>query len=240
MTASLPLQYRMMGQSGLKNPLLVPENMPIKGVLFDLDGLLVDTEPVLARAAIHALNAQNVFITPEEFYGFWTRQGKNIVDFVREKNIQVNIGEYRAMRKKAYLEWIEKELILMPGAQESVRLLSKTHALALVSSSYRVFLHRILELTGLQPFFGVVIACEDVKHEKPAPDGFLLAAQKLGLNPDECVVVEDAEKGVLAAKAAGMKCIAVPNGLTRENDFSKADLILSNLRELSNDTLNNI
>jgi len=91
----------------------------------------------------------------------------------------------------------------------------------------------ILKSADLEKYFLTIITAEDVKREKPAPDGFLLAAKNLRVDPRECFVIEDAEKGVIAAKDAGMKVIAIPNKKTSDNDFSRADLIIENIRSLT-------
>jgi beta-phosphoglucomutase-like phosphatase (HAD superfamily) len=91
----------------------------------------------------------------------------------------------------------------------------------------------ILKSADLEKYFLTILTAEDVKREKQAPDGFLLAAKNLRADPRECVVIEDSEKGVIAAKDAGMKVIATPNKKTSDNDFSWADLIIENIRSLA-------
>jgi HAD superfamily hydrolase (TIGR01509 family) len=104
---------------------------------------------------------------------------------------------------------------------------------ALASSSYRDAVDGVLAGLNIAHFFQVIVTGLDVSRVKPAPDIFLVAAKQLGVPPSECVVVEDAEKGVIAAHLADMRCIAVPNRHTRHHDFSKATRICSSLNDIT-------
>jgi beta-phosphoglucomutase len=201
-------------------------------LLFDMDGLLVDTEPIMARSVMLALADQGVYLHEQDYYDNWTRKGKGIVDYMKGKDLTLDIEKYRSVRNKTYLDFLKTNIPLMSGTKETIAELSKTYKLGLVSSSIREFVHTILKSTDLMQYFSTIITAEDVEREKPAPDGFLLAAKILRTDPKECIVIEDAEKGVIAAKAAGMKVIAIPNAKTNDNDFSNADLKLENLKSL--------
>ena len=205
----------------------------IKSLLFDMDGILVDTEPIMARVVALALADQGLHVTELEYYDNWTKKGKGIADFIKEKNISFDFDRYRSTRNKIYLESLKKNIPIFDGAKETIAELSKTYKLGLVSSSSRVFVHFILKSTDLEKYFFTIITAEDVEKEKPAPDCFLLAAERLAVEPEECVVIEDAEKGILAAKNAGMKAIAIPNKSTSDNDFSCANLILESIKSLT-------
>ena len=205
----------------------------IKSLLFDMDGVLVDTEPIMARVVALALADQGLHVTELEYYDNWTKKGKGIADFIKEKNISFDFDRYRSTRNKIYLESLKTNIPIFDGAKETIAELSKTYKLGLVSSSSRVFVHFILKSTDLEKYFFTIITAEDVEKEKPAPDCFLLAAERLAVEPEECVVIEDAEKGILAAKNAGMKAIAIPNKSTSDNDFSCANLILESIKSLT-------
>jgi HAD superfamily hydrolase (TIGR01509 family) len=205
----------------------------IKSLLFDMDGILVDTEPIMARVVALALADQGLHVTELEYYDNWTKKGKGIADFIKEKDISFDFDRYRSTRNKIYLESLKTNIPIFDGAKETIAELSKTYKLGLVSSSSRVFVHFILKSTDLEKYFFTIITAEDVEKEKPAPDCFLLAAERLAVEPEECVVIEDAEKGILAAKNAGMKAIAIPNKSTSDNDFSCANLILESIKSLT-------
>ncbi|UCF13964.1 MAG: HAD family phosphatase [Phycisphaerales bacterium] len=121
----------------------------------------------------------------------------------------------------------------MPGSRELLCSLQGRKAMALATSSYAKDAHAVLGVLGFEVFFSCIIAKSDVERMKPYPDIFLLAANEMNAAPAECVVIEDAEKGVLAAYAAGMKCIAVPNVHTADNDFSKATLVVYLLEQIT-------
>ena len=205
----------------------------IKSLLFDMDGILVNTEPIMARAVILALADQGLCLTEQEYYDHWTKKGKGILDFINEKRMTLDVKMYRSTRNNIYLEHLKINIPILEGVKETIPELSKKFKLGLVSASNREFVHFILKSTDLEKYFLTIITSEDVEKEKPAPDGFLLAAENLLVQPNECVVIEDAEKGILAAKKAGMKAIAIPNKYTRDNDFSCADLILESIKSLT-------
>jgi len=198
-----------------------------------MDGILVDTEPMMAKSVMLALAEQGVHLAEQDYYDNWTRKGKGIVDFIQGKSLTLDVKKYRTTRNKLYLEFLRINIPLMSGVKETVAELSQIYKLGLVSSSGREFVQAILKSTDLEKYFLTIVTAEDVKREKPAPDGFLLAAKKLRVDPRECVVIEDAEKGVIAAKDAGMKVIAIPNRKTSDNDFSRADLIIENIGSLA-------
>jgi HAD superfamily hydrolase (TIGR01509 family) len=121
----------------------------------------------------------------------------------------------------------------MAGALQVLDTLQPHKTLALASSSYRDAVDGVLERLGITPYFAVIVTGTEVPRSKPAPDIFLAAAQQIGVAPAACVVVEDAEKGVIAASRAGMRCIAVPNRDTRHHDFSHATWVCASLHEIT-------
>jgi HAD superfamily hydrolase (TIGR01509 family) len=205
----------------------------ITTVIFDLDGLLADTEPLHCRAYQIALRARGVILTESEYAEHWVRSGKGIADWVSDHGLDLNPDEVRAHKSKCYLELLASSLRPMEGAIELLESLSGKKILALASSSYRDAVDGVLEGLQLAHYFKVIVSGLDVTKVKPAPDIFLAAARQAGAAPVECVVLEDAEKGVVAAFHAGMRCIAVPNRYTRNHDFSKATRVCTSLREVT-------
>jgi len=112
--------------------------------------------------------------------------------------------------------------------------------LALTTSGGPNSTEKILKKTGLDKIFSVVITNADYVKKKPNPEPYLTTAKKLGLEPSECVVIEDTPVGVESAKAAGMKCIALPNEFTKKQDFSKADLIVDSADKITIKMLNSL
>jgi beta-phosphoglucomutase-like phosphatase (HAD superfamily) len=125
----------------------------------------------------------------------------------------------------------------MEGALELLENIHGKMHLALASSSYRDAIDGVLAGLDIARYFDVIVSGLDVAQVKPAPDIFLKAAQQLGVEPEQCLVLEDAEKGILAADLAGMLSIAVPNDYTRHHDFSKATKICASLKEVTPELL---
>lgn len=205
----------------------------IRAVIFDLDGLLTDTERLHSRAWRQALAEAGVHIDEDEYADFWVRQGKAIDEFLQERDLDLDAERLRARKDELFAAILPEELRLMPGASELLDELEAHVPLALVSSSRRASVVRVVEALDLARRFEILVAYEDAPRGKPHPDPFLHAAARLGVAPEECVVLEDAEKGVLAAHRAGMISIAVPHSRTANNDFSRAALVVASLEELN-------
>jgi len=205
----------------------------ITTVIFDLDGLLADTEPLHCRAYQDALQSKGATLTEAEYVEHWVRTGKGIVDWVADHGLNLDPQELRAQKSKRYLELLASSLRPMEGALELLDKLSGRKTLALASSSYRDAVDGVLEGLHLAHYFKAIVSGLDVTQVKPAPDIFLMAAHLVGAAASECVVLEDAEKGVIAAYEARMYCIAVPNTHTRHHDFSKANRVCSSLKEIT-------
>lgn len=204
----------------------------ITTLIFDMDGLLADSEPLQARAYQQALQAFGVTITEEEYARHWIRDGLGIQQFVESRKLPLAAGDVRREKAQIYQRLVKTSLRPMPGAEEVLARLSRRYRLALASGSKRADIMLVLERLGFTGCFEVIAAHEDIARGKPAPDIFLFAAERMGVKPEECLVVEDAEKGILAAQRAGMLSVAIPNALTRENDFSAATYVVGSLWEV--------
>ena len=212
----------------------------ITTVIFDLDGLLADTEPLHCRAYQAALRAEGIILTEADYVEQWVRCGRGIADWVSSHGLDLDPDEIRAHKSKCYLELLASSLRPMDGAVELLKTLFDRKTLALASSSYRDAVDGVLEGLQLARYFKVIVSGWDVAKVKPAPDIFLTAARRAGVVPSECVVLEDAEKGVVAASQAGMPCIAVPNAYTRHHDFSKATRVCSSLKDITPEFLDTL
>jgi HAD superfamily hydrolase (TIGR01509 family) len=206
---------------------------PAFGVIFDLDGVLIDSEGLYYRAYSEVLKPYGVTVSREEYEDYWIAQGNGPEYAVAKYHLPMSPDEMRQLRSPVYLRLLETEVTLMPYVQEALSHLVPHCALTVATNSTREHLDTVLRKFGLERFFPVTVARQDYQKAKPEPDAFLTAAAKLGLSPSHCVVIEDTYKGVLAATAAGIPCIAVPNDYTRRNDFSQARRILPSLRELT-------
>ena len=213
------------------------ESTMITTVIFDLDGLLADTEKLHYKAYGYTFGELGAVLPEEEYRQHWIRKGKGILDYLEEQKLDLDINEVRALKKRHYDELVRSSVQPMPGALGALERLHGEKTLAIATASYLHSAQAVLETLCIEHYFDCVASKGDVTRAKPSPDIFLFAAEQLGVEPGECVVIEDAEKGILAAAAAGMLSIAVPNVHTADNDFSKATLVLESLKELTLETL---
>ena len=209
----------------------------ISTVIFDLDGLLADTEPLHCRAYQLAFAEHGVALDAGEYYEHWVQHGHGIVDWVTWHNLDLNPHALRMRKSEHYLTLLESSLKPMDGALELLAGLKGNIRVALASSSYRDAIDGVLTGLKIANYFEAIVSGQDVAKVKPAPDIFLQTAKELAVEPAQCVVLEDAEKGVIAADLAGMRCIAVPNEFTRHHDFSKATCVCASLHEIDLDFL---
>ena len=212
----------------------------IKGVLFDMDGVLVDSERFIAAAAIKMFSELGVNVRPEDFHPFVGTGENRYIGGVAEKyGLTVDLPKVKARTYQIFGEIARNNLFPLPGAKDFIkRCRAKGLRLALATSADRVKMIINLEETGLVPeTFNAIITGEDVLHKKPAPDIYIKAAEALGLDPSECLVVEDAVSGVRSGKNAGCKCLAVTTSF-RAEDLYEADWVFANLAEVNEEVLN--
>jgi len=203
------------------------------GVIFDLDGVLIDSEGLYYQAYSEVLKPYGVTVSREEYEQYWIAQGNGPEYIVAKHQLPISPDELRQLRSPIYLQLLETEVKLMPQVKETLTQLAQQFVLTVATNTNREHLDFILDRMGIDHFFPVTIARQDYRGAKPLPDAFLAAARKLDLSPSQCIVIEDTYKGVQAAVAAGMRCVAVPNEYTLRNDFSQASLVLPNLGELT-------
>lgn len=199
-------------------------------VVFDLDGTLVDSEPLYYEAGRRTLAAHGVNgFTWEEhtrFIGIGTRE--TLATLRAEHGIAAPVEQLLAEKNHHYLELARGGTEVFPGMRAFVeRLHAAGHPLAVASGSSRQAIEAVLTGTGLAALLPVFVSAEEVGRGKPEPDVFVEAARRLGVAPQRCVVVEDAPPGAEAARRAGMRCIAVPYvaGTVGDPSFASAGLL---------------
>ncbi|MEU9118845.1 HAD family phosphatase [Streptomyces sp. NPDC048506] len=203
---------------------------PCTPVIFDLDGTLVDSEPNYYEAGRRLLAGYGVTDFSWEhhtrFIGIGTRETLEILS--REFGIDAPIDELLAGKNRRYLELARAHTEVFPEMRAFVERLSAAgHPMAVASGSSRAAIEAVLAGTGLDALLTTLVSAEEVAHGKPEPDVFLEAARRLGADPADCVVLEDAPPGALAAQRAGMRCIAVPYvaGTADDPAFAGAGLL---------------
>lgn len=199
----------------------------MRAVIFDMDGVLTDSEPLICAAAMEMFRERGVVVRPEDFHPFVGTGENRYLGGVAEKyGMPLDIVEAKARTYVLYLAMVPKQLEPFPGAVELVRKCRAAGlACAVASSADRIKIVANLNKIGLPPAtWQAIVTAEDEEQRKPDPAIFLLAAQRLGVQPSRCTVVEDAVNGIAAAKAAGMRCIAVASTFPASH-LVQADLI---------------
>lgn len=197
---------------------------PIRALIFDMDGLLVDSEPLAEHAMAAMLRRYDRELQPEMMgrtMGLRLPEAMAVIadGYQIDRPVDELVNTYDGMR----LEAVRQGVPLMTGARQLVDFARAAGLkLALATSSKRSHAEVVLAGVGLAGLFDVESTGDDVERSKPAPDIFLLAARRLGVAPESCVVLEDAPPGVAAAAAAGMRCLCVPNEKTRAMSFPVA------------------
>ena len=209
----------------------------VEAVIFDMDGLMVDSEPIRSLAFEEMIRKKGGGPPRCDGNGVVQTIGINVRD-----NCQRMQEEYRLFgglddlvtdHETAYTRLFADHIVPMPGLLRLVTMLEeKNTKKAIASSSSHEHIDMAVNGLWQDSPFEVVVSGTDVERGKPAPDIFLRAAKKLRVVASHCVVLEDAESGIRAAKAAGMKAIAVPTRFTQDHNFSEADLIVPSLEQI--------
>lgn len=206
--------------------------MGYRAVLFDMDGVIVDSEPLHVAAFQATLERYGHELTHEQYKEYFAGRTdetgfKQYLDFIDEK---VDIPVIMGKKATAYLELAADQLVPYPGVIELIHSLADQGVpLALVTGSLRAEASITLRAFGLSDLFMAIVAAEDITHSKPNPDGYLKAAKALGIEPNSCIVVEDAPSGVKAARTAGMRVVAVTSTHNKK-ELEGATLILGQLK----------
>lgn len=214
----------------------------IEGILFDMDGVLVDSEKYICEAAIKMFEEKGHKVRPEDFLPFVGAGENRYLGGVAEKhNIPINLDQDKKRTYEIYDEIVSGRLEPLPGVREFIdRCNYRGIKTALATSADKTKMLINLREIKLPPdTFDAVINGLDVERKKPFPDIYLEAAKRIGKDIKKCLVVEDAVNGVEAAKSAGAKCLALTTGFSRE-ELSGADMIISDLSEVNDETFEKI
>jgi HAD superfamily hydrolase (TIGR01509 family) len=203
-----------------------------KAIFFDMDGLLVDTESLFLIATRETFAPLGVEIPLDWYIHEGLEKGTSTYELVREKGItEEEFETLRRLRDERHTALL-KNIQPIDGVLGTLQKLQGKVQMAIVTSSHHTHFDSIMEKTGMRHFFDFVITGEDVTRYKPDPEPYLKAWQLSGKEKEQCLVLEDSRRGVVAAKAAGLTCYAIPDALTKEHDFSIADKVLHSIREL--------
>jgi HAD superfamily hydrolase (TIGR01509 family) len=208
----------------------------IVAVVFDMDGVLIQSEEVWDHVRERFVRERGGRYDDEiqrAMMGMSSTEWSLYLHEhagVPESPEAINADVVRRM-----LDAYRDHLPLIPGAVEAVRRLADRFTLGLASSSNRELIDTVLEVAGIAPFFSATVSSEEVAHGKPAPDVYLEAARRLGVDPTGCAAIEDSHGGIRSAKSAGMRVIAIPNPTypPGEDALALADVVLPSLQDLT-------
>ena len=212
----------------------------IRAVIFDLDGVLIDSEQVWDTAREQLT---------KELGGRWhagaqrDMMGMSSLEWSRymheDLGIELPPQEISDEVVRRLQRLYRERLPLLPGAREAVERLAARWPLAVASSSNRPLIELVLGLAGIADRFRVTVSSEEVPRGKPAPDVYLEAARRLGVDAGDCAAIEDSEKGLLSARSAAMRVIAIPNREFPPGDeaLAAADVVLDSLAQLTPDVV---
>ena len=216
----------------------------IQTVIFDMDGVIVDTEPVHHYAYNEHFRQLNIDVSPEMYASFIGNSTKNIFErlklqFDLADDVPTLVKTKRNLFNDAFDN--KEDLYLLDGVEDLIKdLHSNGMQLILASSSATITINRIFNRFGLHNYFTHIVSGEDFPKSKPHPAIFLKAAELSQTQVENCIVIEDSTNGIIAAKAAGIYCIGYDSYHSKMQNYSKADLVITDFKELSFERIRNI
>ena len=214
----------------------------INAVIFDMDGVMIDSEPLWEKTERILLARRSIDYSPDyrdKIVGLNQRDsGRLLVDtFDLDETVEDIINERISILTSIYEEELELIPALVPLLEQLAR---EGYRLAVASSSPLRVVTFVLDMFSLHNHFLTVVSGDSVGNGKPHPDIYLHTADMLGVVPAECVAIEDSINGLRSAKGAGMYCIAIPDKRLTPEQFKSADVILDSLRELTSETIKSL
>ena len=214
-------------------PSVGPERRRRKFLLWDNDGVLVDSERWYFEATRRTLSALGVGLDQGTYLRIMARGGSCWDMAARAGIADATIAEARAERDALYHRLLVAEDITVPGIESTLEVLRRSHRMAIVTTAYRADIEVIHRDRSILPFFEFVVAYEDYARAKPDPEPYVQALNRFGVvDLSEALAIEDSSRGLAAAVAAGIDCVVVRNAFTAAQDFSKAWRIVDSVQEL--------
>lgn len=205
----------------------------MKAIFWDNDGVLVDTERLYFSATQQILSTVGVTLTKEMYVDLILVQGKGAWHLVKEKGISEDgVGHLRNERNSLYGKLLLQENTIIDGAKEVLDTLHKKYVMGIVTSSRKDHFELMHQSSGLLKYFDFILTGDDYTKYKPNPEPYLMAVDRSGFKKEECLAIEDSERGLTSAKAAGIHCYIIPTELTQNGNFSRADKVLTNIKDI--------
>ena len=202
-------------------------------IIFDMDGVIVDSEPLHQKAfetLFEELGRKHDHgIVFHEYYG---RSDKVLLkDFIEKHKVPFELEDLTQRKLKYFVRYLRERRPVFTELHSLVPELARLYKLAIASSNFRSVIDVVMEISGLRSHYNVIVGYEDIRFTKPDPEIYFTAAQRLGVRPSQCCVIEDAAMGVQAAKMAGMTCIGLTTSLPPAK-LRQADFIANNYDEV--------
>jgi len=205
----------------------------IKAILWDNDGVLVETEHLYFQATQHVLGAVGIQLTQEQYTELFLVKGKGAWHLAAEHGVApCDIDLLRDERNALYSRSLRQTPCLVAGVTGVLDALHGKYVMGVVTSSRKDHFDLIHQSTGLLKYFDFVLTASDYTRVKPHPDPYLLAVERSGVRREDCVAIEDSERGLESAMRAGVRCIVVPTALTRSGTFVGAHRVLASVSEI--------
>jgi HAD superfamily hydrolase (TIGR01509 family) len=204
-----------------------------RAIFWDNDGVLVDTEQLYFRATQHVLGSVGIPLTPERYVELFMVQSTGAWHLAEEAGIdRLEVERLRSERDTLYTQWLGDVPIVIPDVSRVLEVLSGKYLMAIVTSSPKDHFDLMHRRTNLLQYFDFVLTGNDYTCFKPHPEPYLRAIQRSGVNAEACLAIEDSERGLTSAKRAGLRCIVIPNALTRASNFAGADKVVESIAEI--------
>jgi len=208
-------------------------NHAVKAIFWDNDGVLVDTEQLYFQVTQQVLASAGVRLTEDEYVELFLVQGRGAWHLAEERGIPAaEIDRLRDRRNTIYSESLGRAPLVLAGVQSVLDELHGKYVMGIVTTSSKEHFDVIHQSSGLLRYFDFVLTAGNYARKKPHPDPYLRAVECSGVDRRACVAVEDSERGLASATAAGLRCLVVPTPLTRGRAFAGAHRVLRNVTEI--------
>ena len=208
----------------------------VKAVIFDMDGVIIDSEPIHSRVKMDTFAHFGIPFHEEDLARYMGRTSNAIFGetLAKEGRTDIKPEDMAAYKHAHYLEILQSgEIAPVTGSVELIKSLHEAgFPLALATSSNVWVMNTVLDAFGIRPYFSSILSGGELTESKPHPAIYLISAERLGVKPAECLVIEDTTNGIMAAKRAGMNCVAYRNPHSGNQDLSLADEIVDSLSEI--------
>ncbi len=216
----------------------------IKTVIFDMDGVIVETEPVHHHAYNQHFEQLNIEVNAEMYASFTGNSTKNIFERLKiQFNLDQDVATLVETKRNLFNDAFDnkEDLYLLDGVEDLIKdLYDNGMQLVLASSSAKVTINRVFNRFALHKYFTHIVSGEDFPKSKPHPAIFLRAAELANTPVENCIVIEDSTNGIMAAKAAGIYCIGYDSFHSKLQDYSLADVVITDFKELSYTKIKNL